>query len=439
MESAVPQWAARIGRVFWSRPWLWAWVAVSIPLVPLLSFRRQSELVGCYLPACQRLFDGLALPGPEGWVYPPFFSTPTLLLALLPLNAARVIWCATLVSCVLLAYRCIWRAVMTDGAFQSAVREPGRFFLFVAVLAMASAGHVLVPLGYQAHDPIVFMLLSLAAWRLAASRREGDGALDVQTGVALGLAASCKVMPVLALPVMVACGRWRIAASMAITGIVAAVGFDLVSLALTGAHHFPDWVRLAAGGADVSTAGGGRWGAWNPLNQSGTGILSRFITPTPPERGLGHDIMIVQLGETARRVVLGGWVLLVLGGLLVASAITSRRIRVRGCGASVPAFWSVAVIGATSCAYLLVAPHASNYHFAPVAIAAAGMAGWWIARGVDWCMLLCLAVMVAIELVPGRDVLGGRLTDLKLSLGSVGACALAGLVGSVRVMFRSAG
>jgi hypothetical protein len=262
---------------------------------------------------------------------------------------------------VLLAYRCIWRAVMTDGAFQSAVREPGRFFLFVAVLAMASAGHVLVPLGYQAHDPIVFMLLSLAAW------------------------------------------------------------------------------RLAAGGADVSTAGGGRWGAWNPLNQSGTGILSRFITPTPPERGLGHDIMIVQLGETARRVVLGGWVLLVLGGLLVASAITSRRIRVRGCGASVPAFWSVAVIGATSCAYLLVAPHASNYHFAPVAIAAAGMAGWWIARGVDWCMLLCLAVMVAIELVPGRDVLGGRLTDLKLSLGSVGACALAGLVGSVRVMFRSAG
>jgi hypothetical protein len=410
-----------------------------MPLVPLLSFRRQSELVGCYLPACQRLFDGLALPGPEGWVYPPFFSTPTLLLALLPLNVARVIWCGMLVSCVVFAYRCIWSAVMTDGAFQAAVREPARFLLFVVVLAAASAGHVLVPLGYQAHDPIVFMLLALAAWWIARSMRDGGGASEVQAGVALGLAASCKVMPVVALPVMIACGRWRIAVSMAITGVVAALGFDLVSLALTGVHHFPDWVRLAAGGADVSTAGGGRWGAWNPLNQSGTGILSRFITPTPPELGLGHDIMIVQLGATARRVVLGGWVLLVLGGLLVSSAITSRRMRVRGSAAPSPAFWSVAVIGATSCAYLLVAPHASNYHFAPVAIAVAGMAGWWITRGVDWCMLLCLIVMVGIELIPGRDVLGSQLTDLKLALGSVGVCALAGLVGSMRLMFRSAG
>jgi hypothetical protein len=439
VDSDVPRWTARFGRAFWSRPWLWAWVAISILLVPILSFRHQSELIGCYLPACQRLFDGLSLPGPEGWVYPPFFSTPTLLLNLLPLNAARVIWCVMLVSCVIFAYRCIWSAAMVDGAFQKAVREPARFFLFVGVLAAASAGHVLVPLGYQAHDPFVFMLLSFAAWRLAAAMRDGDRVLEVQAGVALGLAASCKVMPVVALPVMLACGRWRIAVSMAVTGISAAIGFDLVSLAITGTHHFPDWIRLAAGGADLSTAGGGRWGAWNPLNQSGTGILSRFITPTPPERGLGQDIMIVQLGETARRVVLGVGVLLVLGGLLLSSVISSRRIRVPSRSASSPALWSVAVIGATSCAYLLVAPHASNYHFAPVSIAVAGMAAWWITRGLDWCMLLCLVVMVGIELVPGRDVLGSRLTDLKLALGSVGACALAGLVGSVRVMFRSAG
>lgn len=408
--------------------------------MPLLSFRRQSELIGCYLPACHRIIDGLSLPGPEGWVYPPFFSVPNLLLVALPVGLARMIWCAMLVSCIVFAFRCIWSALMIDQAFVAAVREPARFIRFVLALALASVGHVLLPLSYQAHDAIVFMLLAFAAWRMAAASgsKRVSARLEIEAGIALGLAASCKVMPVLALPVLLVCGRWRIAGVMALTGVVAAIGFDLVSLATTGSHHFLGWLRLAAGGADLSTAGGGRWGDWNPLNQSGTGILSRFITPTPAERGIGQDIMLVELGATARRLVLGGWVLLVMTALLTVCAISARRLRISRSGNASEPVWSVALIGAISCAYLLVAPHASNYHFAPVSIAAAGMAAWWITRGGDWCILACLSLMVLIELLPGRDVLGQRLADLKLAVGSVGLCALAGLIGSMRVMLRSA-
>ena len=81
---------------------------------------------------------------------------------------------------------------------------------------------------------------------------------------------------------------------------------------------------------------------------------------------------------------------------------------------------------------------ASNYHFAPVAIASAVMLGWLLTRGRDLALLACLVLMIGIELTPGRDVLGGRLTDIKLAYGSVGLCALAGFVGSLRVMARCA-
>ena len=56
----------------------------------------------------------------------------------------------------------------------------------------------------------------------------------------------------------------------------------------------------------------------------------------------------------------------------------------------------------------------------------------------DLALLACLVLMIGIELTPGRDVLGGRLTDIKLAYGSVGLCALAGFVGSLRVMARCA-
>jgi hypothetical protein len=85
----------------------------------------------------------------------------------------------------------------------------------------------------------------------------------------------------------------------------------------------------------------------------------------------------------------------------------------------------------------MIAPHASNYHFAPIGIASAAMLAWLLTRGRDATMVACLALMIGIELMPGRDVLGGRLTDLKLAYGSVGVCALAGMVGALRVMVRA--
>lgn len=433
----------RLRAAAWRSPWWWGWVLLSLVLVPLLSFRHQSELVGCYLPAAQRALAGQSLDGDGGWVYPPFFLLPVLPLAWLPVALARMAWCAMLVGCAVHATRSIWNTLMLDESFRMAVKVPARFFAFTIGLGLAAAGHAITPLGYQSHDLVVMALICSGAWHGARAFRwlgdRLDPARERAAGVRFGLAASCKVMPALFLPVLVAERRLRAACWMAFTGLVAAALFDTLTLVCFGRAHFVAWLRLAAGGSDLTSSGGGRWASWNHLNQSGTGILGRLMVPTPPDMRLGHECMVVAVGDSARRVVLGLWVLLVTAIVLTVAWRTSlaprSRLRRQGTRAAMHA---LAATGATACAYLLVAPQASNYHFAPVAIAAAAMLGWLVAHGRDRLMVACLVVMMLVEVSPGRDLLGDRLANIKLAYGSVGLCAVVGLIGALRVMVRSA-
>lgn len=413
---------------FWRRPWLHAWWMVSLVAVPLLAFRHQSELTGCYLPACQRVLKGLPLPGPEWWVYPPAFTVPVLPLTTLPVAMARVVWALTTITCVMIGVRAIWNAAMQEPDFREAVKRPVRFMVFAIGLACTSLGHAIVPLSYQSHDPLVFAMLCLGADAMARLGREA-GRHDRQAGVWFGLAASCKVMPILFLPALAAARRWRAALVMGLTGVAVAVGFDLVSLGWTGKAHFLDWLELARGGADLGSSGGGRWGDWNPLNQSGTGILHRLTVPTPPAMGLQHECMIVELGPASRRLLLLAWVAGTIGLLLTVSWRAWRS----GPDADSPPLRALAWVGAVACGALLVAPQASNYHFAPVGIAAAAMLAWMVrSRGDAW-LVVTLVIMALIEFTPGRDVIGGRWTDIKLAYGSVGICALLACLGDCRV------
>jgi hypothetical protein len=400
---------------------------ISLIAVPLLAFRHQSELTGCYLPASSRIIAGLPLPGPERWVYPPAFTMPVLPLAWLPLAAARVTWALLMVTCVVVGVRALWNGAMQDAAFRQAVQRPARFLAFVLGLACTSIGHAIVPLSYQSHDPVVFALLCVAAG--AMSLPSPQAGADRRAGVCLGLAASFKVMPVLLLPALAAARQWRAALAMGLTGVLVPIAFDLVSVALTGKAHFMDWLALARGGADLGSSGGGMWGDWNPLNQSGTGILHRLMVPTPPALGLEHECMVIALSPSARRVVLTVWVVGVVATLLLVSWRAWRS----GARAACPPARALGWVGAVSCGALLVAPQASNYHFAPVGIAAAAMLAWMVRGRADPWLLTILGLMAAIEFTPGRDVLGGRWTDIKLAYGSVGACALLACLGGCRV------
>ena len=93
MSDAPAPIGSRIAAALWRTPWLYGWMVACAALVPILSFRKQSELMGCYLPASHRVLEAQSLPGPEWWVYPPAFTAPVLPLAMLPVPLARVLWC----------------------------------------------------------------------------------------------------------------------------------------------------------------------------------------------------------------------------------------------------------------------------------------------------------------------------------------------------------
>jgi len=61
------------------------------------------------------------------------------------------------------------------------------------------------------------------------------------------------------------------------------------------------------------------------------------------------------------------------------------------------------------------------------------MLAWMVRGSLDAWLLAALVPMAVIECMPGRDVLGGRLTDIKLAYGSVGVCALLACLGASRV------
>lgn len=214
---------------------------IAFVAVPLLAFRKQSELTGCYLPAADRIVQGLGLPGPERWVYPPAFTVPVLPLVTLPVPLSRLAWALVTVTCTILGVRAIWNSAMQDRGFAQAVKRPVLFVGFVLGLAVTSVGHAVVPLSYQSHDPLVFALLGAAAW-VQAARPAGDPIGESRAGALLGLAASFKVMPVIFLPTLMTARRWRAAVAMGVTGVVVVIGFDVASTALTGKAHFVDWL-----------------------------------------------------------------------------------------------------------------------------------------------------------------------------------------------------
>ncbi|MBU6210481.1 MAG: hypothetical protein KGR22_11285, partial [Planctomycetes bacterium] len=139
-----------------------------------------------------------------------------------------------------------------------------------------------------------------------------------------------------------------------------------------------------------------------------------------------------------RRIVLATWILAMIGTLLWFCWRTAQRVGEGDSGrCESGSLWAVATAGATASTYVLIAPHSSNYHFAPIAIAAAAMIGWMLTRSRDTLMMVCLGTMILIEVIPGRDVIGGRLADIKLAYGSVGICAFMAMIGALRVMVRA--
>lgn len=411
----------------WMPGFLVAWAALLALVLAAWGFRPERELSLCYLPAAERYLAGESVfaPNPGGrgqWVYPPFMILSVAALPVVGDVGARIVWCLMLTGAVVASAWLIAQALLPP------TLPPSRRRLIVVALVVAAVvtqKHLFAPLGYLSHDPLVLLAIA-CGFAAGAARREA------LAGVAFGLAAALKITPGLFLPMLLIQRRWKAALAMALSGAIVTITPDLLRRPLHGPSQVEAFARLALGATDVGSAGGGHWAPWNVQAQNASAIVHRLTSPTPSnnETDLGGDWSLAHLDDKARRpLTLAALVAIAAAAAWVAWR-TQRAVRALPPNADIAPLRLVDV-GATACAMLLLAPHASKYHFAVTSFATVACVTAALTRPRSVAIVLCAIALVVLGLPTGRDLIGDQNADLLLMYGSVGAFALVGLVACV--------
>ncbi|MBI5113880.1 MAG: DUF2029 domain-containing protein [Rhodovulum sp.] len=187
-----------------------------------------------------------AIFGPDtafyGWLYPPPFLLVAGLLALMPYPVALGLWLATTLALYLVALRALLRAASADGAAPATAPDPLWLLLALAFPAVfVTAGH-----GQNG-----FLTAALFAGALAVIDRR-----PLLAGVLFGLLVYKPQFGLLIPVALVAGGRWRAVAAVAVT----VAGLALLTLAAFGTEP---WRAFLEGSGAVRTevleAGSAGW------------------------------------------------------------------------------------------------------------------------------------------------------------------------------------
>lgn len=253
-----------------------------------------------------RLWDGVAPYQHSRFLYPPLAAELFRLLAILPYRFAKVAFTGAAVAGWLLTARLV-------------ARRPGGRPQDVSVVV--AAGALWVPLFFHLErGRINLLLLPLVFWAWSRRARAAAGA-----GAALALAATFKPALLGLLPVLVALGRWRWAATtLAFSGVAVAAGVVISGPALTREYAtvvLPRAALYGEGGNEEmlnnrplpSTDEAGETTelegisykiALRPFDGAASASLPRWLAPTTPHwttSVLPYLFVIAGLGWAARR------------------------------------------------------------------------------------------------------------------------------------------
>ncbi len=253
-----------------------------------------------------RLWDGVAPYRHSRFLYPPLAAELFRLLAILPYRFAKVAFTGAAVAGWLLTARLV-------------ARRPGGRPQDVSVVV--AAGALWVPLFFHLErGQIDLLLLPLVFWAWSRRARAAAGA-----GAALALAATFKPALLGLLPVLVALGRWRWAATtLAFSGVAVAAGVVISGPALTREYAtvvLPRAALYGEGGNEEmlnnrplpSTDEAGETTelegisykiALRPFDGAASASLPRWLAPTTPHwttSVLPYLFVIAGLGWAARR------------------------------------------------------------------------------------------------------------------------------------------
>ena len=207
--------------------------------------------------------------------YPPPFVLAIEPLSLLPRIEAFWLWHGLNLCLLLIA---IWLLVADLDESRRRVRFACAALLYGPVTAALFWGQV---------EPFVLLMLVIAL-RNSAPRR------DIASGIALGLAALCKMYPFVVIGYFLLCRRWTV---VAYTGLTILAGFLLSMLAFGGEVH-ADFIRQLS-----RTAGEKFWPY--AMNTSLSAVVAKSLWMLAGENfGTGLKVLRIALIVLAASVVL---------------------------------------------------------------------------------------------------------------------------------------
>jgi len=418
---------------------------VLVPLITLLVIlgmlpflRKKTSERPVYTLAAQRLWDGEEIyrpDEPKPFTYPPFFALPFVPLAVLPQVLHRPIWYLANLAALFFVLRWLWRLLPRKERSAEGSRGPPTW-VFAVALALLAGRHVAAVFENQSHDLLVLLLVTACAYTYGKRR----------AGLFAGTAAACKATPLLFVPVFL----WQ--------RKFAAAGISLLCLALL--LFLPDLVTPRADGGSWTVAwyqsflgklegtgpaqAEGAWAPWNHLNQNLAGTIYRLSTPageliesrpgirdvnlwTPSTRGLGIVTLLAQL--------------FVLGLLFVST--WSRNGNVGKSGRTrteeEQRFWQLGTVGLVACAMVLLSPMSSKSHFCVLLLASAFCLWEQLYRRPDRVVLGLLVLSFVSGTLTTKGIVGSRLGNLFLSVGTVTWSSIFLLLACAHILFRHDG
>jgi glycosyl transferase family 87 len=291
-------------------------LAASIPIVAVLAIQAAtkipSEWISVFVAGSRSYVGGRDIYAePFGYLYPPFMALLFTPFVPLPQLAARLIYVAISIACIVGLARSAW--IVSGGQTLPPISRPIAAEWKIALTgALCAAPYILNALAHMQVDVMIDCLVAVGCLLLI----RGQG---VAGAVLIGIAAAFKGPPLLFAAYLIFRRQWLSAGALLAVAIGLNLLPDLFVTAPDGRIRLLVWLSN-----DALPVLGGKLGSWNGVsvyNQSIAGTFQRLLTTTlqpASAEGLQNDNPW-HLSETlVKAVAYGAMVLLLLASMIAA-------------------------------------------------------------------------------------------------------------------------
>ena len=246
------------------RPLAVATTAVLTGLFIQAVTKRSGDWIPVYVEAARRLLAGEDIYQGIGYAYPPFMAMIVTPFVFLPPLAIRVTFFAMCALCAVMMVRAAWRIAAGPPIDdpQPWRRQEWAIFLFGL---LCGGPYILNTFNVQQSDLLIGALLIGGCHQLLQGQQVSGGAL-------VGLAAACKLTPLLFCPYLFFRRQWM--AGTVVGAVALAVNLlpNLVSTPPQGGLWLTHWISgsVVQGSDQTLGAVSGRMGVLTNLSLSGT-------------------------------------------------------------------------------------------------------------------------------------------------------------------------